>query len=276
MKTDAILNADVLDIIFENRNKSYGAYSLRKFYNNRLYKAMGITFSFAALLFALSFKKKEKVLPAPYIADPYIISCPIVPLSPIPEKPKENSAPQKPATAKVKPPIQLFANNIQITRDDLASKIQDLKDDIQIGAENRKGDPAAPLVVGEKIPEGPETRGLPETPKLSVDVNTPVGYAEVMPQFPGGMAALRKFLEKNLRNPQDIDDGQEVVVKIRFIVGYDGTLKGFETIQDGGKAFNNEVMRVLKKMPQWIPGKTKGENVSVYYMIPVNFRAIEL
>lgn len=274
MKTDAILNADVLDIIFENRNKSYGAYSLRKFYNNRLYKAMGITFSFAAILFALSFIKKEKVLPAPYITDPYIFRAP-PPAVPVPEKPKQNSAPQKAATAKVKPPTQLYTNNIQITKDDLAPKIQDLKDDTQFGTENRKGDPAAPLLVGEKIPEGPETHGLPETLKPSVDVNTPVGYAEVMPQYPGGMPALRKFLENNLRNPQDLDEGQEVVVKIRFIVGYDGTLKGFETIQDGGKVFNNEVMRVLKKMPQWIPGKTKGENVSVYYMIPVNFKALE-
>ncbi len=274
MKTDAILNADVLDIIFENRNKSYGAYSLRKFYNNRLYKAMGITFSFAALLFALSFIQKEKVLPAPYITEPYVFKL-LPPVAPTPEKPKENSAPQKPATAKVKPPTQLFANNIQITKDDLAYKIQDLKDDTQFGTENRKGDPAAPLLVGKKIPEGPETGGLPEIPKPTVDVNTPSATAEVMPQFPGGMAALRKFLENNLRNPQDLDEGQEVVVKIRFIVGYDGTLKGFETIQDGGKVFNNEVMRVLKKMPQWIPGKTKGENVSVYYMIPVNFKGVE-
>ena len=49
MKADAILNADVLDIIFDNRNKTYGAYSLRKFYNNRLYKALGLTFAAAAL-----------------------------------------------------------------------------------------------------------------------------------------------------------------------------------------------------------------------------------
>ena len=55
------------------------------------------------------------------------------------------------------------------------------------------------------------------------------------------------------------------------MVGYDGVLKGFETVEDGGKAFNQEVIRVLKKMPTWIPGKTSGENVSVYYTIPVKF-----
>ena len=69
----------------------------------------------------------------------------------------------------------------------------------------------------------------------------------------------------------EMENGETVMVKIKFIVGYDGVLKGFETVQDGGAAFNEEVIRVLKKMPQWIPGKTKGENVSVYNMIPVKF-----
>ena len=55
------------------------------------------------------------------------------------------------------------------------------------------------------------------------------------------------------------------------MVGFDGKLQGFETIEDGGAAFNKEVIRVLKKMPEWIPGKSNGENVAVYYTIPVKF-----
>ena len=62
MKTDAILKADILDIIFENKNKMYGAYALRKFYNNRLYKALGIMMGLVALHCLFSFMVKEKVL----------------------------------------------------------------------------------------------------------------------------------------------------------------------------------------------------------------------
>ena len=275
MKTDAILNADVLDIIFDNRNKAYGAYSLRKFYNNRLYKALGITFSFAAVLFAFSFVGKEKPIIAPYITGPVVLSPPPIDKTPIPEKPKETTAPPKPATPKILLPTQAFKNKFEIAPDDKAHTINDLKDDIQIGSTDTKGDPAAPLVVTPKALEGPTSTGHPEPAAPAIDKVTPSGFAEVMPLYPGGMAELRKFLEKNLRNPQDIEEGENVVVKIRFIVGYDGTLKGFETIQDGGVAFNNEVIRVLKKMPQWIPGKTKGENVSVYFTIPVNFLAAQ-
>ncbi len=276
MKTDAILNAEVLDIIFENRNKEYGAYSLRKFYNNRLYKAMGLTFSFVAVLLAFSFLQKNKPLIAPFIAGPtvHLIPPPIADV-PKPEKPKEKAAPQKAATPLIKPPTQKLLTNIQITPDDKAQTIKDLKDDAQIGAEDIKGKPGTPMLIAPKVADGPTAIGDPEPVKPAIDKVTPSGYAEVMPLYPGGMDALRKFLERHLKNPQDLEEGQNVIVKIRFIVGYDGTLKGFETIQDGGTAFNNEVVRVLKKMPQWIPGKTKGENVSVYYTIPVNFRSME-
>ena len=54
-------------------------------------------------------------------------------------------------------------------------------------------------------------------------------------------------------------------------MGYDGALKGFEIVEDGGDEYNQEVIRVLKKMPRWIPGKSEGRNVSVFYLIPVSF-----
>ena len=122
--------------------------------------------------------------------------------------------------------------------------------------------------------------GVPEVvpPTVSlppIDKNKPSDFAEVMPVYPGGNEALRKFLERNLKTPESAESGQTISVKMRFVVGFDGTLKSFETIQDGGAEYNNEVIRVLKKMPQWIPGKTKGENVSVYFTIPVKFTAIE-
>ena len=275
MKADAILNADILDIIFDNRNKNYGAYSLRKFYNNRLYKALGLTFSLATVLIIFIFFNNEKVLPTTIISDPYVISPPPVKVDPVPEKPKEKTAPQKPATSKVQQAAQIFTNNVQITKDNIAPKIEDLKDNVAISNENILGKPGETLQVTPKIPDIPSGGGDEVISKPIIDKNTPNIVAEVMPSYPGGMEALKKFLEKNLKNPQDIEEGQNIKVKIRFIVGFDGNLKGFETIQDGGFAFNNEVIRVLKKMPQWIPGKTKGQNVSVYYTIPVNFLSAE-
>jgi periplasmic protein TonB len=116
---------------------------------------------------------------------------------------------------------------------------------------------AEPAVTVKKTPE----------PDLSIPVENP----EVEPSYPGGINALRIFLQRNLTNPRDLEEGEQVSVQIKFIVGYDGKLQRFETVRDGGADFNNEVIRVLKKMPQWIAGKSNGRNVSVYYSIPVKF-----
>ena len=275
MKADAILNADVLDIIFENRNKAYGAYSLRKFYNNRLYKALGLTFAAAALLMLFSFINKGKVEAPLIVGGVVTMSPPPVKADPVPEKPKDKAAPQKTATPKVPPAAQKFTTNLQIIKDNIAPPIEDLNEGLAINNINVVGKPGEAALVTPKVPDAPSGGGDAEVTKPAVDKITPNNVAEVMPSYPGGMEALKKFLEKYLRNPEDLEEGVNVKVRIRFIVGYDGNLKGFETVQDGGTAFNNEVVRVLKKMPQWIPGKTKGENVSVYYTIPVNFIASE-
>ena len=98
---------------------------------------------------------------------------------------------------------------------------------------------------------------------------------DVLPSYPGGMDALRKFLEKNLQTPTEMEADETVTVRVKFVVDYTGKLKSFVTVLDGGEAYNKEVVRVLRKMPDWVPGKTRGENVSVYYIIPVKFTAAD-
>lgn len=102
------------------------------------------------------------------------------------------------------------------------------------------------------------------------DRSVPVENAGVMPQYPGGINALLAFLKKNIKAPADVD-GEVIVVKIKFIINYDGRIEGFSVAQSGGDLFDNEVIRVLKKMPAWIPGQSNGQNVSVFYYLPVKF-----
>src|SRR6478672_5548847 len=102
MEKETILQSNVLDIIFEHRNKSYGAYALRKFYDNRLYKALALVFGLAALFATISLLQREKTVmfitrEEPFLAPP--------PKDPTPKKPKENVYHQPMAAAvAVKPP----------------------------------------------------------------------------------------------------------------------------------------------------------------------------
>ncbi len=275
MKIDAILKADVLDIIFENRNKDYGAYTLRKFYNNRLYKALGAMLAVVALLCSFTFIKSTTAISnIPFVDTGFTVKK-IYAIPQTPDKPKEIIKPNQPAQPKQLAATKEFTTNMKIVSDNKAAIIDDLNDNDIIADATKKGDPGVVPKVKSNITEGTDSSAFVEPKKPQVDINKPYDVVEVMPTFPGGMEALRKFLKNNLQAPEDIQEGETVSVKIKFIVGYDGVLKGFETVEDGGKAFNNEVIRVLKKMPEWTPGKTKGEKVSVYYTIPVKFTPTE-
>ena len=271
MRTENILSADILDLIFEHRNKNYGAYTLRKYYNNRLAKSLLLVFVFAAgILMVPKLFKEEKKIP-PIVSDIYVVK--ILP-DVVLEAPKPAAKPiVKPPSMK-KAAMQQWVNNIVITADPAkASKLISNLDSVAIGNLTVAG-PITGL-PGGKDPIGTTIGSLAPAPPAPVDIETPRYTADIMPSFPGGIEALMKFLKRHLNNPSDLEDGAMVSVKIRFVVGYDGMLKSFQVIEDGGDEFNNEVLRVLKKMPQWIPGKANGEKVSVYYTIPVKFTAGE-
>lgn len=265
------MKSDVLDIIFENRNKAYGAYSLRKFYNNRLLKSLGLMLAGIILLSAFTLipdkknnKDEEKIETVMAQVLPEI-----KPHEKEPEKPKEQPQPVKTNVATVQ-----STTNIKIVPSNTDVKpIDAITDSVALGNVTSAGKPGDVAVVGTPGDGGGNEPGKGNDPVVEpvVDINVPLTTPDVMPEFPGGVNALRRFLQKNLTNPRDMEENELVSVKVRFVVGYDGKLKSFETVEDGGEEFNKEVVRVLKKMPEWIPGKTKGQNVSVYYTIPVKF-----
>ena len=274
MKTETILQSDVLDIIFENRNKNYGAYTLRKFYNNRLYKSLGGTFAVVCLLCSFTFINSKVVKPEIIITGTTIMKD-ITDNKPKDKKPKEKLVEKliaKPeVAAKQKPANSTLFTNVLVTKNPNSGPIKELTENDFIGDQDLKTPGGEKPTVGAIPSKGKDTVAIVATEKPKIDVEKPLDGADIMPAYPGGMQALTKFLQKNLTNPQEVEEGQNVAVKIKFIVGYDGKLKGFETVEDGGTAFNNEVIRVLKKMPNWIPGKMMGEAVSVYYTVPVKF-----
>ncbi|MEP7164819.1 MAG: hypothetical protein ABI741_08995 [Ferruginibacter sp.] len=267
MKTASILKADLLDIIFEYRNKDYGAYPLRKYYHERLYKALGITLLFiSGLSMYILLYKPNIVFTNPYIIPESGYIHPIPPKDKIPPP----ATPKQPIIQKALN-AQIFTSIIKVV-DSTDRTIKPLKNLDSAVIANVNSDGKDNIKQVEKTPAGPETSTTTTNEPLKlIDKTKALATAEIMPIYPGGEEALVRFLQKNLQNPQDLEQDEIVSVKIKFIVGYDGVLKGFETVEDGGKAFNNEVIRVLKKMPAWIPGRTAGENVSVYYTIPVKF-----
>jgi periplasmic protein TonB len=268
MKTELILKSDVLDILFENRNKDYGAYNLRKFYDNRLMKSVGVMIGVVTILSAFTFIPKKKVVK---ISDDY--STKMYTLPPVKDKMKEPEKPKENHQLKEKVASQIFTTPVVVNKDKEPVKtLATLSDTAKIANFTDIGKPGSVPIVADPGDGDVAGKGNdPEPAKPIIDIITPRDNAEVMPSYPGGMEALRKFLQRNLTNPKEMEEGEEVSVKVKFVVDYDGKLQSFVTVQDGGEEFNKEVVRVLKKMPNWVPGKTNGQNVSVYFTIPVKF-----
>jgi periplasmic protein TonB len=274
MEKNLILKSDVLDIIFEKRNKLYGAYDLRKFYPNRLKLALGFMFITAISFSAFTFipkKEKEVIVKVYDIKEPG--------LKEIKDKPKEPEkktdvvkAEKKPETKPIPVTQKQFTNNLKVVaNNEKTDTIVTLQPTDVISTKTFIAiNPGTPAVEPAKVETG---GGGTEKTTAAIDKTSPMDgdAVDVLPSYPGGMDALRRFLQKHLQTPDELEGGQSVSVRVKFVVDYTGKLKSFVTVQDGGDVYNKEVVRVLKKMPDWVPGKTKGENVSVYYVIPVRF-----
>ncbi|MBR6975169.1 MAG: energy transducer TonB [Bacteroidaceae bacterium] len=96
---------------------------------------------------------------------------------------------------------------------------------------------------------------------------------EQMPEFPGGMEALVKYMAENMKYPEDAKKQQvEGRVLVQFIVETDGSVSNTEVLMRVFPSLDAEAVRVISGMPKWIPGKQNGKVVRVKYTIPVSFR----
>jgi len=271
MKPDKILQSDWLDILFDNRNKMYGAYPLRKYKDKRTMLALSLVFIAVVVFVGFStFWKQAEGITKIVFDGPMLQKIYTVPYE-IPEQPK----------TEVKPLVQ--AKKIQTANSGIIKLVDEKLISApvpDIASNSTRGLPTtgiSDISLPGELPIPGTIPNMPDLPQTNSTTNNsqPLFTAEQMPEYPGGIAALRKFLKNNLQSP-DVDLSENIIVKIRFVVGFDGHLKGFEIVENGGEAFNNEVIRVLKKMPQWIPGKSQGQNVSVYFTLPVIFAANNL
>ena len=96
---------------------------------------------------------------------------------------------------------------------------------------------------------------------------------EQMPEFPGGMEALFKYMAEYMKYPEDAKKQQvEGRVLVQFIVETDGSVSNTEVLMRVFPSLDAEAVRVISGMPKWIPGKQNGKVVRVKYTIPVSFR----
>jgi len=263
MTSTDILKANLLDILFENRNKQYGAYVLRKNYSSRLTVALLTTLTISFLAFFIFRNSSTIAAIRAKIYDSVILNNYKIPQDP----PKPTPPPPR---QKIPHVAQTHLANLTIKKDpEVHMKMPDLNAFETSIVSNHTEAGIVPLISTSS------TSTTPEVSKTSTNEEKPFEPIERAPEFPGGMKAWVNFLSKNLETPSELEGGEKKTVMIRFKVATDGSVTGFEVVQSAGSMYDNEVIRVLKKMPKWKPAIQNGHIVATSFTQPVTFVSIE-
>lgn len=256
------------DIIFEHRNKAYGAYELRTHYTTNINRALLIGIGFFGLMLLTNFlfaREKDKN----WVNEGVVINVQKIPDDELPiiEKPKE---PEPPKEVEQKKTVQY--TDIQIVENTDHENPPPPQSEIDISIISTIDKEGG---ISDEIGDTPPTETPPAvTTVLEIkEDNTPFTTVEVQPSFMGGNSEMYKFLGKNLKYPTAAQRANiQGKVFLSFIVEKDGSITDIETMKGIGFGCDEEAMRVVKLMPKWIAGKQNGRNVRVKFTIPVFFR----
>ena len=271
MEANKILGADILDIVFEGRNKEYGAYDLRKTYNKRLTFALIGMAVLCALLF-LGYILASTIS----TDDDKAIVVQDVQLEELKQEEKKEQPPPPPPKPPDPPKVEMakftppkIVKDEEVKEDEKPPEVEKLEE-TKIGTINQEGVKDEGIVAPPVADEG---KGVVEAPKKEEeDWDKTFTKVEIESEYPGGAAAWQRYLIKTLRYPQEAQDNEvQGTVVVQFIVDKAGVVSEVEAIS-GPKELRDEAVRVIKKSGQWTPAVQNGRQVKSYKKQPIVFR----
>lgn len=269
-----LISLEWTDLVFEGRNKDYGAYQLRKGTSKRNIWSIIIVALAAVLLYlGLTLHRMAE-------ANRTVENTQAIELTNLESKKKEAKV-EKKEQIKVEPEktVERVKSSVKFTapvikKDNLVKDEDEIKlDEIEksnkaIGALTVEGNDE----VGGEVLQLREQIAAPEPPKPAEE-NKVHDFVEQMPSFPGGMGALMSWLSQNIKYPViAAENGVEGRVIVQFVVEKDGSITDVKIAKSVDPSLDKEATRVVSSMPHWIAGRQNGNPVRVKYTVPVTFK----
>ncbi len=268
------------DIVFEGKNKDFGAYKLRESSISRHTKAIVSVLIAVAIILVLLILSVSGVFAKP--EEEQVVTSTeqeIATFEPEEEFEEEEIEEQfqLPEPEEIIAPEEV-ANQQQVTElliveDDKIEEDKQVKNQEEV-LENEAAVGAVDITEGtndlNKIAIKEEVIAAP---KVEEEQPVSIAMVEQKPEFPGGEAAMYKWLGENIVYPAAAsEEGVQGRVVVEFVVGKDGSITNVRVVRPRHPALDKEALRVVKAMPKWMPGRNNGQPVKVTYTLPVTFR----
>lgn len=271
-KIDLVSN-DWIELVFQGRNQAYGAYKLRKGTTKRNVISLIIVLLTAVLAFSAVAIKKIVDDNAAKVAATQVTEISKLDMA------KKKAEVKKQIKVEPEKVVERVKSSVKFTapvikkdsevkpEDELKTQDQLMENKSAIGSFDVKGNDDA---NGEVL-KAKEVIAQPEPPKQ--EENKVFDVVEQMPSFPGGNSALMQYLNSNVRYPVVAqENGVQGRVTVSFVVEKDGSITDVNVVRSVDPSLDKEASRVVKSMPNWIPGKQNGSAVRVKYNVPVSFK----
>jgi protein TonB len=267
------------DLVFEGKNKDFGAYEMRKNSDRRHNLAMIAVVIVIVLLFGLGLLVNtviKSVEARPEDANEQAMAA--FGEEVVEEEPEEE--PQRIEEEKPEALPEEILNTVKMAevkfvadeevKEDIKSQDEIKETETAVGATNfDQGTDDLTKTVREHKDEVIVEEKKPEPPKKE-EIFTAV---EQPPQFPGGEAALLKYIADHIRYPAAAqENGIQGRVVVQFVVTKDGSIGQVKVVRGKDPDLDKEAKRVVRTLPRFVPGKMNGNNVSVWYTLPINFK----
>jgi periplasmic protein TonB len=242
------------EMVFKGRNKEYGAYVLRKKYQKYVTISMIIALILliggVAYPVIASYIYKKNIIKEEKSVETEILNAPKEDLPPPPPPPPPPEAMAEKVKFTVPKVVEDTVESGLATQDDLSTK----------------GNTEAPPDEEIKIEEVKEQVIQQEAPKEIFTV------VEEQPGYPGGDEARIRFLQENIKYPEEAKElGVQGKVFVTFVVEVDGSITDVRVLRGIGAGCDEEAIRVVRSMPRWVPGKQRGQPVRVQFNLPIKF-----
>lgn len=268
-----LIDNEWVELVFEGKNKDYGAYKLRKSTGVRNVKAMIIVFVTIVIILVAAWAKIaiENAMPKKVAIETDIE------LSQLAQKKEAKVERKEPIKIEVEQKVvEKVKSSVKFTAPEI-KKDEEVNPEDELKTQDELAQNTAAIgafdVQGNDEAEGEVLKAKEVIAQEAEEAEKVFDVVEQMPTFPGGNEALFAFLSKNIRYPAVAEEnGVQGRVIVTFVVERDGSITDVKVIKSVDPSLDKEAMRLVKSMPNWIPGKQNGQAVRVKFTLPVTFQ----